>query len=85
MMVGRNFQCRAASSAAWRSSLFLANGMLKGSLLLWSLAFIPLSIVGTFVGTRLDRRIPAEHFITIVHFLLLGLGVWFLALSARAV
>ena len=72
------------ASAAWRSSLFLSGGMIPGGLLLWSLSFIPIAALGTLLGMRLDRRIPPEHFISVVHFLLLGLGVWFLVMSWRA-
>jgi hypothetical protein len=72
------------ASGAWRSTLFVSGGMIKGDLLLWSLAFIPISACGTFIGMRLDRRIPAAHFVSVVHFLLLGMGVWFLVMSWRA-
>jgi len=71
------------ASALWRSSCYVAMGMIHRQTLCTALLLIPVAVLGTHAGMRLDKRIPAEHFIPLVHVLLLGLGVWMVVSGLR--
>lgn len=65
------------ASALWRTGCYLACGMVERATLINALLLIPIAMLGTQAGIRLDKRIPAEHFISLIHVLLVGLGIWF--------
>jgi uncharacterized membrane protein YfcA len=66
------------ASALWRASLYVGSGMITRETYIATLLLTPVALLGTQAGMRLDKRIPAEHFITVVHFFLLLLGGWLL-------
>ena len=71
------------ASAFWRTGCYVAMGLLHRQTLLSALLLIPVALLGTFAGMRLDKKIPAEHFIRIVHVLLLMLGTWMVVSGLR--
>ena len=71
------------ASALWRSSCYLAMGMIHRQTFCTALLLIPVAVLGTHAGIRMDKRIPAQHFIPLVHVLLTGLGVWMVVSGFR--
>lgn len=71
------------ASALWRAGIYVGTGMIEGRTLLSALLLMPVALLGTLAGMRMDKRIPAEQFIRVVHVLLLGLGTWFVIAGCR--
>lgn len=66
------------ASSIWRTGLYFSDGFLNESVLTCGLLFIPVALLGTYVGLHYGKRFSMERFKTFIHWTLLGFGIWFL-------
>lgn len=71
------------ASAAWRTGLYFAQGLMTGPALQVACLAVPVALTGAAIGILISRRIKNEAFVRFVNVLLVAIGIWMIVEGAR--